>query len=71
MKPQTADVLTHLKQHGTITPLESLYGYGIMRLGARVLELRRAGYVITTEREVSGEKSYARYRITIKPGVTG
>ena len=63
MKPQTIQVLNHLTETGTITPLEALYAYGIMRLGARVMELRRMGYKVTTKMETRDGKTYARYSL--------
>lgn len=44
---QNDKVLRHLLDYGTITPLEALQEYGIMRLGARIYELKRMGYVIS------------------------
>ena len=44
---QIQTVLTHLEQHGSITPLEAMERHGIMRLGARIYDLRRMGYKIT------------------------
>ena len=39
-------VLRHLRERGSITPLEAYAEYGIMRLGARIWELRQRGYRI-------------------------
>ena len=65
---QRERILRHLKHYGSITQLEAMREYGIMRLGARIYDLRRDGYVIikTTEttRNRYGEAcSYARYRL--------
>ena len=65
---QSEKVLRHLQDYGSITPLEALQDYGIMRLGARIWDLKRQGHVIFTERETGmnryGEKTaYSRYRI--------
>ncbi|ACR15012.1 hypothetical protein BcepIL02_gp19 [Burkholderia phage BcepIL02] len=46
---QNRIVLDHLKKVGPITPLEALRLHGIMRLGARVYELRDSGHNIVTE----------------------
>lgn len=59
-------ILSHLREHGSITPLEAMREYGIMRLGARVWDLKKQGYKIGTSRESGlnrfGEStSYARY----------
>lgn len=65
---QTERVLRHLQDYGSITPVEALSEYGIMRLGARIWDLKRQGHVIATERETGvnryGERTaYARYRM--------
>lgn len=65
---QNERVLRHLKTYGTITPLEALAEYGIMRLGARIFDLKREGANINremiTEKNRFGETtSYARYRL--------
>lgn len=45
---QTEIVLGHLTDAGPLTAREALVSYGIMRLAARVHELREAGYTIET-----------------------
>ena len=65
---QSQVILEHLKKHGSITQKEAIDNYGIMRLGARIWDLKRQGHVIFTERETGmnryGEKTaYARYRM--------
>lgn len=61
-------ILSHLREHGSITPLEAMREYGIMRLGARVWDLKKQGYKIGMSRESGlnryGEStSYARYTL--------
>jgi len=63
---QTAQILRHLEERGTITPMDALTDYGCFRLGARIYELRQRGYDIETEMVSSGGKRYARYRIKQK-----
>lgn len=65
---QTQMILEHLKQHGSITQKDAMDNYGIMRLGARIWDLKHDGYNIVTERETSvnryGDKTvYTRYRL--------
>jgi hypothetical protein len=50
MKPQTQAVLNLLQSSGPtgVTPLQAMHDVGTMRLAARIIELRDAGYVITT-----------------------
>ena len=63
---QTEKVLRHLEEFGSITPLEALDQYGIMRLGARIWDLRHMGMAIRSE-DVRGQNRfgeptrYARY----------
>lgn len=42
-------ILRHLKDYGSITPLEAMNEYGIMRLAARINDLRAQGIAITSE----------------------
>ena len=65
---QSEKVLRHLEDYGSITPMEALNDYGIMRLGARIYDLKREGHVITREivegRNRHDEPThYARYRM--------
>ena len=55
MKPATAAVLRLLQERGArgLTPLEALAEAGTFRLSGRILEIRRAGYVVATEWERS------------------
>lgn len=43
---KTAKVLTHLKEHKTITSWEAIKLYGATRLSAIIFKLRRRGYKI-------------------------
>ena len=63
---QCEKVLAHLMRHGSITPQDAYTRYGIMRLGARIYDLRAKGNRIDTTWEESpnryGETTrYARY----------
>lgn len=50
-------VLNHLKKVGPITPLQALRRYGILRLGARIHDLRESGhFILTTPTRVRGRK---------------
>ena len=42
-------VLAHIKEHGSISPIEARVLYGVMRLASRVNDLRRRGHNITSE----------------------
>ena len=47
-KTQKDRVLDHLKEHGTITSWEAIQNYGITRLSEYIRQLRRDGYIITS-----------------------
>lgn len=64
-------ILRHLTDYGEITPVEAMEGYGIMRLAARISELRREGHEIRSEivkgRNRYGETvHYAKYKMERK-----
>ena len=65
---QNDRILRHLRDNGSITPLDALSEYGIMRLASRISDLRSMGYDITTTMEKGrnryGEATrYARYTL--------
>lgn len=60
---QTQQILSHLRQHGAITPIEALRKYGCFRLGARVYDLKRDGHDIQTHIVKRDGKRFARYSI--------
>lgn len=65
---QTEQVLSHIMEYGSITQLEAMEEFGIMRLGARIWDLRAAGVPIVTETETKKNRygkpvSYAKYMI--------
>ena len=45
---QCERILRHLTDYGTITPLEAMGEYGIMRLASRITDLKKQGYAIKT-----------------------
>lgn len=64
-------VLQHLRLYGSITPLTAQNDYGIMRLGAIIFRLRKAGFDIQTKMETGKNRfgkptHYARYIATRK-----
>lgn len=54
-------ILEHLKNKGSITPIDALNLYGSFRLGARIYDLKKKGYNISMIRE--GKEGYARYSL--------
>ena len=62
MTGQTTTVLRHLHHRGSISPMEALITYGIMRLAARIYDLRLMGHNIVTHiKQDEGGHRYARY----------
>lgn len=65
---QCEKVLRHMQNFGSITSLEAMQEYGIMRLASRISDLKRMGTPIRVEM-VSGKNrygeatSYARYSL--------
>lgn len=49
-KASQADrILEYMRQFGSITPLEAVRDLGVLRLAARISDLRKAGYDIISE----------------------
>lgn len=48
---QNERILRHLSDYGSITSLEAINEYGIMRLASRISDLKNMGYPITSEVE--------------------
>ena len=68
MKPQCEQILQYMKDFGSITPLEAMSDLGVMRLAARISDLRRAGHRISRKTETAKNRygravRYARYRL--------
>lgn len=67
---QTEKIARHLETYGSITSLEAMQEYGIMRLASRVSDLKKAGIPIKAEM-VSGKNrfgentSYAKYSLGV------
>lgn len=51
-KTQNERVLDYIRVYGSITPLEAMRDLGVMRLAARVSDLKRQGYNIVGSTEV-------------------
>jgi len=46
---QKERILRHLNDKGSITSLEAMKEYGIMRLTSRICELKKEGFLIRSE----------------------
>ncbi len=67
---QNEQILRHMQVYGSITPMDALQEYGIMRLGARICDLKQMGYKIRREivhgRNRFGEKTrWAKYELEV------
>lgn len=65
---QKEKIIRHLEAFDTITPMEAIQDYGIMRLASRISELRKAGYFIITDmvyglNRFQEKTRYAKYRL--------
>ena len=69
---QNEQVLAYIERHGSIDPLRALNELGVMRLAARIANLRAMGHNIVTEtkrkKTPDGVKSWAEYKKAV-PGV--
>lgn len=65
---QNERILRHLRDYGSISSMEAVQDYGIMRLASRISDLKKAGIPIRREM-VTGKNrygetaSYARYSL--------
>lgn len=68
---QEERILKYMQDFGSITPLQALDDLGVMRLGARIYDLKKAGHPISrrmvTRKNRYGEAvSFAEYRLEDK-----
>lgn len=61
---QAARILAHLRAGNRLTPLQALERFGCLRLGARVLELRKQGWDVQSRMvETPSGKRVAEYSL--------
>lgn len=65
---QCERILRHLRDYGSITSLEAITEYGILRLASRINDLKRQGYIISAERgkgqnRYGEQTTFAVYRL--------
>ena len=62
---QTEQVKEYMEKHGSIDPLRAFNDLGILRLGARIWDLKSAGVPITGELKTNPNtgKRWKEYRI--------
>ena len=66
---QCEQVLLTLARFGSITPLDAMKDFGVMRLGARIFDLKAQGWHIESETVASQNRwyktvHYSRYTMT-------
>ena len=66
---QCERILRHLKDFGSISSLEAVSEYGIMRLASRINDLKAQGIAIVSERATGKNRydettSYSVYRLS-------
>ena len=54
---QCERVLKYMQDFGSINPQQAMKDLGVMRLGARIFDLKKAGYKIT-KRSATGRNRY-------------
>jgi len=60
------NILTHLRDVGSLTPMEALNEYGCFRLAAHIESLRKDGHRIFTEMVNESGKKFAKYTLIRK-----
>lgn len=68
---QVERIIRHMEDHGSITSLDAMTEYGIMRLASRINDLKAMGFnvkrVMESAKNRYGEPvSYARYYLEAK-----
>ena len=66
LSPQNEVVLAHLRAGRPLTQAVAARLMGIWRLGARIWELREAGWPVETKMVGTGQKWYAEYRLVLR-----
>ena len=66
---QTRKILAHLARGEDINPLLALNAYGVLRLAARIHDLRQAGYKIDMRLEKRGSHRVAVYSLAVPEAI--
>ncbi|GAT33259.1 helix-turn-helix domain-containing protein [Terrimicrobium sacchariphilum] len=61
---QADAILAYLRAKGRITPMEALRKFGSFRLGARIYDLKRRGFMIHTKLIERRGKRFAQYEMS-------
>ena len=60
-------IILQMLRKGPITPMDALQQARCMRLASRIDDLKKMGYIITTEMVTNGDARYARYHLAGEP----
>jgi len=60
---QQKEILRHLQQGNSLTPMDALNKFNCWALAARIKDLREQGHFINTQMITSGKKTYASYSL--------
>lgn len=63
-------IILEMLRKGPITPMDALSYARCMRLASRIDDLKKMGYLITTEMVNNGDARYARYHLAGEPNGT-
>lgn len=63
---QNQQILKHLQDGNSITPIDALNLFDCFRLGARIYDLKAQGFNIHTELIHNGRKKFAKYTLLAK-----
>lgn len=71
MTTQNERIIRHLQDYGSITSLEAMQEYGIMRLASRICDIKKSGFPVTKETEIAKNRygepvHYARYKLEVQ-----
>lgn len=63
---QNTQILSYLQQGKKLNPLQAWKKFGVYRLSARILDLRKQGHQINTENVTKQGKTFAEYSLEDK-----
>ena len=63
IRTQKQNILKHLQDGSSITPLTALESYGCFRLAAIVFDLKKEGWNIKTNIKKNSKKKFAVYNL--------
>lgn len=63
MRTQNERILAHLTRGQALTPMTALNRFGVLRLAARIAELKKRGHDIRTHMVRRKSKVFAAYRL--------